>query len=337
MLYREPIVGERNEPDQIADYATRFLTEVLGFDADRVHRRVIERLSNSLAGGDTSVSEREAALIAAITVGETYFLRHKCHFSWIVDRWLPDRLTNRPSDDDRPLRILCAGCASGEEPYSVASVLRRATSGTDIDFRITAFDVNGQFLARAREASYRLWSLRNIDLGAHNDWLRLDGSTVRVRPPVRDDVDFVEHNLLTPMAAADIVGPFDLILCRNVLIYFHQRAIETAYRHLTDVLADDGSLLVGPTDPGPPVDSELQESWNEDIRVFQCSAEETDPESRRSTRPPGSDRVDSSGESDADDPSDPSQPFEQPKAPPRPPSPSPEPRRHPTSARSPGV
>lgn len=262
--------------EKFADYAVGFLNDVLGFDTDRVNQRIIARVAESLNHLETTSRQREAALIAAVTVGETYFLRHKCHFAWFTDDWLSTKLAERTSQKAKfgspkrkELRILCAGCATGEEPYSVAAMLQRKQLPGDLRVRIDAFDVNEEFLLHAREARYRIWSLRNVDLGEHDDWLTLDGSQVRVREEVQNAVDFYCHNLLTPLDRhQQLADSYDLIFCRNVLLYFHQRAVQLAYHHLADALTDDGHLVVGPSDPAPPAGGLLKGFWKDGVRYL---------------------------------------------------------------------
>lgn len=247
------------------DHAISFLTEILGFDSGRVNQRVITSVADALEDDETTPADRQAAIIAAVTVGESFFLRHPHHFEWIVDRWARRRLRG---SDALPTRILSAGCASGEEPYSICAMLRRAMPLRHRAIQIEAFDVNDRFLHRARRARYRPWSLRRIDLEDHRDWLELDESHIRVCEPVRRPVDFTCHNLLDPLEAnAQLTGIYDLILCRNVLLYFHDRAIRTAYRHLADVLHRDGALIIGPSDPAPPDELDLTLDWEDGLRV----------------------------------------------------------------------
>ena len=248
-----------------------FLTTKLGFAPARINRTVINHVARSLSTSDLNSEEVEAALIAAATVGETYFFRHRSHFDWVEQQWLPqwlerqgDRLLNRP------LRVLSAGCASGEEAYTLAAVLWRKLADTDQSFEVTAFDVNEEFLDRAQNATYGLWSLRGVQIDRESDWLAIDGGTISVRPEVQRYVRFVEHNLLKSLDEVDeLKGPFDLIVCRNVLIYFHDEAVQQAYANLGQVLDGQGALLVGPSDPGPSGSKELERQWEEGVRFYQ--------------------------------------------------------------------
>lgn len=255
--------------EQFVDRAISFLTDVLGFASERVNERVIANVAELLQNRETSPQRRRCAVVASVTIGETYFLRHQSHFSWLVDRWVPSRLDAPNRWRSRPLRVLCAGCSSGEEAYSVAAMLhRKLPRGLD-EVHIDAFDVNPRFLDRARRAQYRTWSLRGVQLDEHRDWLRLDGSTVQVCPPVSEAVQFVEHNLLEPLETNPALNrDYDLILCRNVLLYFHHRAVDTAYRHLKAALADSGVLLIGPSDPPPPDSVGFRRQQHGSVRTF---------------------------------------------------------------------
>ena len=271
---------EAHGGEEVLDRAAGFLTEVLGFASRRVNQRVIERVTELLEGDDVDAAARQAAIIAAVTVGETYFLRHPQHFQWLIEQWLPHWFDQVGSRCTRPLRVLSAGCASGEEAYSVAALLHRAMPRGLNEVRVDAFDVNARFLQRARQAQYRTWSLRGVQLEEHRDWLQLDGAQVEVKPPVCEGVQFVEHNLLDSIGDAEQLGEdYDLILCRNVLLYFHRQAVARAYRNLAAVLDDQGVLLVGPSDPTPPGELGLKQRQSGKVRVYQPCDDQREPDS----------------------------------------------------------
>ncbi len=264
-------------PDDRREFASKFetcssfLIDKLGFAPERINQHVIERIAHSLSKTDVSTDEAEAAIIAAATVGETYFLRHRLHFEWLQRQFLP-RWTKRRQARLRlrPLRVLSAGCASGEEAYTLAAVLRRHLDDKRMPFEIVAFDVNELFLERAHSATYGLWSLRGVQIDEERDWLDIDSGSVSVEPSVQSRVRFVRHNLLTPLhEQRELSQPFDLIFCRNVLIYFHGGAVQRAYHNLLEALGEGGALVVGPSDPAPPDSLPLIRRWENDVRFYE--------------------------------------------------------------------
>jgi chemotaxis protein methyltransferase CheR len=169
-------------------------------------------LARLLAGDDACVT----ALVENAVVGETYFFRHPEQFE-ALRRVLLDR-----APLDRPLSIWSAGCATGEEPYTIAMALLDA-GRAGCDDRILATDVSARALQAAAAALYGPWSLRRIEpaLRARHFEGRAPRETV-VRA-VRERVRLLRHNLVrdpVPVAGAD------LVVCRNVLIYFRPPAAE---------------------------------------------------------------------------------------------------------------
>jgi chemotaxis protein methyltransferase CheR len=186
-------------------------------------------------------------LVAEITVGETYFFREPEQFAVLGRDILPALLARTPRDG--PLRIWSAGCATGEEPYTVAILLRQQGWGGAA--HIVATDLSRRALAAARRGLYGRWSLRGVPEHVVRTYFTPVGGRFELAPAVRGDVEFRYLNLAEdayPSLATGIWG-MDLILCRNVLIYFDRDTIARVARRLLDSLSDDGWLLLGASDP----------------------------------------------------------------------------------------
>lgn len=176
-----------------------------------------------------------AALVEHSVVGETYFYRHPEQFAA-----LQRHLFGRPG----PLRIWCAGCATGEEPYSMAVALLeggRAGAGD----RILATDISERALERARRGAYGAWSLRRLPAELLARHFVGEGETRAVAPPVREMVSFAHHNLVAEPPPA---GPFDLVACRNVLIYFAPAPAAEVLARLLGTVRPGGFLALGPVE-----------------------------------------------------------------------------------------
>jgi chemotaxis protein methyltransferase CheR len=175
------------------------------------------------------------ALVEHVVVSETAFWRH------------PEQLAavgRMAAAASRPLSIWSAGCASGEEPYSVAIALLEAGRAGRGD-RILATDVSARALDAARAGEYRVRSVRWLPPELASRWL--EGIVERrVRDEVRGLVSFEHHNLVAPGPAPG--GPFDLVLCRNVLIYFEPYVAIAVVRRLAEALAPGGRLVLGPVE-----------------------------------------------------------------------------------------
>jgi chemotaxis protein methyltransferase CheR len=185
-------------------------------------------------------------LVAELTVRETYFFRDAAHFSFVRGRVLPDVLARR--GHEHALRAWSAGCASGEEAYSLAIVLEDERRPAVV----LATDIAREALCAAREGVYSRWSLRALDDTQIARWFRrVAADRWRLDDSARRCVSFEVHNLLKhayPLLPAGIWG-MDVIFCRNVLMYFDAAALEHVARGLHDSLANGGWLITGPSDP----------------------------------------------------------------------------------------
>jgi chemotaxis protein methyltransferase CheR len=191
-------------------------------------------LARLLEGDHASVT----ALVENAVVGETYFFRHPEQFEALR------RLLLEPAPRDRPLSVWSAGCATGEEPYTLAMALLDAGRAGCAD-RVLATDVSARALASAAAAVYGPWSLRRIDpdLRARHFEGRPPRETVVAA--VRERVRFLRHNLVHDPAPE---GDHDLVVCRNVLIYFRPPAAERVVARLLGAVRPGGYLLLGPVE-----------------------------------------------------------------------------------------
>ena len=192
--------------------------------------------------------ERELrGLISRLTVGETYFFRNRGQFGALREQILPE-LIRRRRGRNQHLRIWSAGCSTGEEPYSLAIVLRELLADFD-DWRIhlLATDINEDALAAAREGLYRNWSFREVEERYRRQYFTLEGECSRIRPEIRSMVSFRYHNLADVCfpTSANGTNDLDLILCRNVMIYFPRGLCQEITRRFFSCLEEQGTLLVG--------------------------------------------------------------------------------------------
>jgi len=194
------------------------------------------------------------ALAAELTVGETFFFRHAEQFDALrvdllplMTRAAPGSPATGPGGTRRRLRALSAGCASGEEAYTLAITLHRAgLLAQGVDWDVLAVDLNPTALARATAARYGEWSLRATTQEQRSLWFhRVDPGQWTPLPTIRERVRFAQRNLGQPDALFWAPGSFDIIFCRNVLIYFEPSALRQAIRNLIGALAPGGVLFLG--------------------------------------------------------------------------------------------
>ncbi len=182
-------------------------------------------------------SERQQA-IDLLTTNETYFFREPRHFAYLAEQILP------AADAARPFRVWSAACSSGEEPFSIAMVL--AAHMGQRPWEILASDISTRVLDIARRAIYPQTRAEKIP----HDYLKafcLKGTgghegDFTLQRPLRERVRFMEVNLNETLPD---IGQFDLILLRNVMIYFDAQTKRAVCRRLLDVLRPGGHLFIG--------------------------------------------------------------------------------------------
>ena len=191
------------------------------------------------------------ALASHLTIGETYFFRERQSFDALARHVLP-ALFRRRRDRGRRLRLWSAACSTGEEPYSLAILVQQLLPDwRDWDLTILATDINERFLCKARAGVYGEWSFRQAPSGLKERYFtRMADGRFEIRPEVRDCVTFTSANLAQqPFPAPTIgAGSMDVILCRNVLIYFTPSQARKLAENLHRALADGGWLAVSPSE-----------------------------------------------------------------------------------------
>ncbi|UZF92159.1 CheR family methyltransferase [Bosea sp. NBC_00550] len=188
-------------------------------------------------------SERQE-LIDTVIVPETWFFRDREAFAAMVRHARETKLT------DRPIRLLSLPCSTGEEPYSMAMALFDAGFGPT-DFAIDAFDVSSRNLALAGRAIYGKNSFRGSDLSFRERYFEALEGGFRPHEIVRRPVRFSLGNVLDPTRPMEREA-YDIIFCRNLLIYFDRETQASALAALRQALSGKGLLLVGPGESGLP-------------------------------------------------------------------------------------
>lgn len=178
-----------------------------------------------------------SALARALTVGETYFFRQSEQLAALLDH---------AAERSAPLRVLSLGCASGEEPYSIAITLRERLPAAAEAASIRAIDVNPSMIERARAGRYSSWALRETPEATARRWFGRDGAGAFVLDDaIKKAVAFEERNLVEP--CSDLLAPAssDAIFFRNVLMYFTPRAASEIIARIAEALVPGGLLFLG--------------------------------------------------------------------------------------------
>ncbi|CCG07610.1 CheR family methyltransferase [Pararhodospirillum photometricum] len=180
-----------------------------------------------------------AELVSLLTINETYFFREPEHISLFTQTLLPRLLAQRGGT---PVRVLSAGCSTGEEPYSLAMALLETHGEAARHLvSITGADIDRVALARAREGRYGTFSFRTLEAHRRARFFSPEG---RIAPEVAAMVHFTTLNLLAPPEPEETEG-YDIIFCRNVFIYFETPTRRTILTYLRQRLRTPGFLLVG--------------------------------------------------------------------------------------------
>jgi chemotaxis protein methyltransferase CheR len=187
-----------------------------------------------------------AELAGALSITETYFFRHEEQFRVLRERVLPELIEARAGQ--RVLRLLSVGCSSGEEAYSLAIAAIRARPGPDWIVTVTGVDANREMLRRAREAVYSSWSLRDTPEDVRRRWFRPTEDGFRVADEVTGAVRFVEHNVAGDDPQLWHPARYDVIFCRNLLMYLTADVAAELIRRMTRALTEQGFLFLGHTD-----------------------------------------------------------------------------------------
>lgn len=180
--------------------------------------------------------------VNAMATHESFFFRDGTPFDLLSREVLPQLLNARAAR--RTLRIWCAACSSGQEPYSVAMVLQEhgaQLAGWNV--QIIATDMSEEILAKARAGLYSEFEVRRgLSEQRLNRWFTAEGRGWRISPTLQQMVEFRPHNLLH---GAGGLGVFDVIFCRNVLIYFEVEQKRAILTDLARALTSDGALFLG--------------------------------------------------------------------------------------------
>lgn len=194
-------------------------------------------------------------LVKHLTVGETYFYRDQDQLELLQNEIFPKLISDR-AIKTRKLRVWSAGCATGEEPYSLAIIMRELIPFIDTwDSLVLATDINKESLERAERGRYTNWSFRSMP----QSWLEKyffvsSENEYHLSETIKKSVIFSHLNLKKPSwsSSVNLGSDMDLILCRNVAIYFDEKTINQIMENFYHCLSDGGWLLMGASDPIPP-------------------------------------------------------------------------------------
>ena len=201
----------------------------------------------ALLAEDSAAGRRERELLTVqFTTGESYFFRDQGQFDLLAAKILPELIERHTGD--RKLRLWSAGCAAGQETYSLAMLVDElAPRLVGWNVQILGTDINGDALEQARRGVYGQWSFRTLGEARKQRYFRPRGNQWQIDPRLRDMVTFRRGDLIRdrfPDAEAGL-DDFDLILCRNVFIYLDAQAVAQITAKFAEVLTEGAYLVTG--------------------------------------------------------------------------------------------
>jgi chemotaxis protein methyltransferase CheR len=185
-------------------------------------------------------------LVILLTNIESFFFRDKDQFALLRDRILPELIQRK--QNHKTIRICSAGCSSGEEPYSLAILLKELVPDLEQwNLTILGIDINQEALEKAKAGIYRPWSFRRVDTGIVQRYFSLKNNSYHLNPAIKQMVKFQTLNLVKePFSNNNFnLQELDLIICRNVFIYFEPSAIEKVLDKFYNALQPLGYLITG--------------------------------------------------------------------------------------------
>ncbi|MFK5913914.1 MAG: protein-glutamate O-methyltransferase [Woeseiaceae bacterium] len=197
---------------------------------------------------DLLTSGHEGELIEftnAITTNLTAFFRENHHFEYLKEKVLPELMKNNRSS--KRIRIWSAGCSSGEEPYSIAMCVREMMPrNSDWDVKILATDLDSNMVQRGKNGIYTAERVEGLTPQRMKKWVQQgkgeNADKVKMSDSLRELITFKELNLMEDWP---IKGPFDLMFCRNVVIYFNKDTQRILFDRYANLLVDDAHLFIG--------------------------------------------------------------------------------------------
>ncbi|MDB5324184.1 MAG: methyltransferase, CheR-type [Phycisphaerales bacterium] len=257
---------ETRIPEQELSRFGEFVAQTMGLHFHESRRADLERGVAAAAGElgfedsaacvrwlmSAPLTRSQLELLASnLTIGETYFFREDKSFNFLAGQILPALMHNRQRGERR-LRIWSAGCSTGEEPYSIAILLRRVIADIeDWDVTLLATDINPQFLHKAEQGVFGAWSFRSTPSWVKERYFQAtaDGQ-LKILPEIQRMVRFDYLNLAEDAypSLTNNTNAMDVIFCRNVLMYFTAEHAEKVIQKLHRAQVEGGWLIVSPSE-----------------------------------------------------------------------------------------
>lgn len=212
-------------------------------------------------------------LLDRLTINVSQFFRNPLVFEFMHERILPEFINNQTNTDKRTIRIWSAGCANGEEAYSTAILFETFFRQIEVNcsFKVFATDIDHNALETSLRGIYRYDALKNVRYSHLINFFEPVGETFRIKRKIAQFVEFSYHDLTGPKhyaPPASVYGNFDVVLCRNVLIYYSGTSQDLILSKCIRALKPGGFLILGESEiPTPEARSKLKQ-LNDCCKIF---------------------------------------------------------------------
>lgn len=248
----------------MADLKTilNILHDKRGFDFSGYHLSMLDRRIQKRIAVTKSASINEYVkylkqndseldnLIDVLTINVSRFFRDTFTYEYFADHVLPKLIEAKKISQDFSLRVWSAGCAAGEEPYSIAILIKEIIEKENIKFNTTiiATDIDKKIIESAKDGIYQFDSIQNVKYSLLNKYFVAKGTKFKIKSEIKNMVTFSEFDMLHKILSVpsdSIFGNFDIVLCRNLLIYFNSDYQNAIFNKLYQSLNKNGILLLG--------------------------------------------------------------------------------------------
>jgi chemotaxis protein methyltransferase CheR len=280
-FYENPLNGEKYFK-LIIDHISKLSKIDLTLYRDSfLHRRIYNRVTTRNALNYSKYyellktdNEEVAKFVEAFTIHVTEFFRDTTPFTYLETKLLPEIIEKKKKSlkakDRNTLRILSAPCSTGEEPYSIAMIIEKLRKKKVIpkgmEVQIYASDINQAVINKAKKGTYHKDTLKKVPSEIISRHFRMvDETNYQIDRSVGNDITWILHDLLKPLP----VKQFDLVLCRNFLIYISKDSKDIAINNIVDAMKDGAYLMLGKTEGFPFINTKQFKSESIREHIYQ--------------------------------------------------------------------
>ncbi len=212
-------------------------------------------------------------LIDLLTINVSRFFRNALTFETLAKKILPNLIIHKAKTDSTGIRIWSAGCASGEEPYSIAVLIHEILRKEHLDLDVTIFatDISKSILSKARKGCFVENQLVNVKLSLLNKYFIKDQNHYLLDEKIKEMVSFSYYDIIDPktyVPPESLFGNFDIVLCRNLLIYFRQNHQTIIFNKLFRALSSNAFLVLGEAEQLPTKYQDQFEKENDYCHIY---------------------------------------------------------------------